>query len=61
MNTIIKINAYMFNLLIENKMDDFSVIELRDALLSQDVSYTDKEERDNISIDNFYRLKKMDG
>ncbi|GAD31778.1 hypothetical protein PLEI_3441 [Photobacterium leiognathi lrivu.4.1] len=51
----------MFNLLIENKMDDFSVIELRDALLSQDVSYTDKEERDNISIDNFYRLKKMDG
>ncbi|MGF1831487.1 hypothetical protein L4D04_20390 [Photobacterium angustum] len=43
MNTIIKINAHMFNLLIENKMDDFSVIELRDALLSLDVSFTDKE------------------
>lgn len=44
MNTIIKINAHMFNLLIENKMDGFSVIELRDALLSQDASFTNKEE-----------------
>lgn len=44
MNTIIKINAHMFNLLIEKKMDDFSVIEVRDVLLIQDVSFIDKEE-----------------
>ncbi len=61
MNTIIKINAHMFNLLIKKKMDDFSVIEIRDALLSLDVSFTDKEGTRQYVYRQILSFEKMDG
>ncbi|WP_114765369.1 hypothetical protein [Vibrio rhodolitus] len=39
-----KINAYMFNLLIEKEMDDFLVIEMRDALMQLTQSAMDLDE-----------------
>lgn len=39
-----KINGYMYNLLIERGIDDFSVIELRDALMTSAKDVFDPEE-----------------
>ncbi|MBF4381914.1 hypothetical protein EAY01_23265, partial [Vibrio anguillarum] len=39
-----KINAYMFNLLIEKEMDNFLVVELRDALMSITKNVTHPDE-----------------
>ncbi len=42
MNKVTRINPHMFNLLIEKGMDDFSVIEARDALLNSGVAFPNK-------------------
>ncbi|MDF2152882.1 hypothetical protein [Vibrio sp. CAU 1672] len=39
-----KLNPYMFKLLIEKEMNNFSVIEIRNALMECDVVFADKEE-----------------
>lgn len=44
MNKVTRINPHMFNLLIEKGMDGFSVIDVRDALLSIDVTFPSKDE-----------------
>lgn len=40
----IKINRFMYNLLIEKKLDGFSVTEARDAILSYDSSLEDRNQ-----------------
>ncbi|WP_217515157.1 hypothetical protein [Vibrio metschnikovii] len=44
MKKVIRINPYMFNLLIEKGMDDFSVIDARDALLNSSVIFPSKDD-----------------
>ncbi|MBF4336836.1 hypothetical protein P4S52_15385 [Vibrio sp. SA48] len=44
MKKVIRINPYMFNLLIEKGMDDFSVIDARDALLNSSVIFSSKDD-----------------
>ncbi|WP_217517180.1 hypothetical protein [Vibrio metschnikovii] len=44
MKKVIRINPYMFNLLIEKGMDDFSVIDARDALLNSRVIFPSKDD-----------------
>ncbi len=44
MNKVTRINPRMFNLLIEKGMDDFSVIEARDALLNSGVTFPSKDD-----------------
>ncbi|GAB7219657.1 hypothetical protein [Vibrio comitans] len=44
MKKVIKINPHMFNLLIEKGMDNFSVIEARDALYGTAESFSNLEE-----------------
>lgn len=44
MKKVIRINPYMFNLLIEKGMDGFSVIDARDTLLNSDVTFPSKDD-----------------
>lgn len=44
MNKVTRISFHMFNLLIEMGMDDFSVIEARDALLRNNVTFPSKDD-----------------
>ncbi|MCC2524983.1 hypothetical protein [Vibrio coralliilyticus] len=44
MKKVIRINPYMFNLLIEKGMDSFSVLEARDALHGSEDTFPNKEE-----------------
>ncbi|MHB9954801.1 hypothetical protein [Vibrio campbellii] len=44
MKKVTRINPDMFNLLIERGMDDFSVIEARDALLNSTSTFTSSDE-----------------
>ncbi|NOI76976.1 hypothetical protein F0224_14900 [Vibrio coralliilyticus] len=44
MKKVIRINPYMFNLLIEKGMDNFSVLEARDALHGNEDTFPNKEE-----------------
>ncbi|NMV05989.1 hypothetical protein HKB28_02290, partial [Vibrio parahaemolyticus] len=44
MKKVTRINPDMFNLLIEKGMDDFSVIEARDALLNSTSTFTSSDE-----------------
>ncbi|HDI3200190.1 hypothetical protein [Vibrio cholerae] len=44
MNKVTRINPHMFNLLIEKRMDGFSVIDARDALLSSNVTFPSKDD-----------------
>lgn len=44
MKKVLKMNPYMFNLLIEREMDNFSVVEIRDALMECAQIFEDKEQ-----------------
>jgi hypothetical protein len=44
MKKILKMNPYMFNLLIKREMDNFSVVEIRDALMECAPIFEDKEQ-----------------
>lgn len=44
MNKVTRINPHMFNLLIEKRMDGFSVIDARDALLNNSVTFLSKDD-----------------
>lgn len=44
MKKVAKMNPYMFNLLIEKKMDNFSVVEIRDVLMECAPLFEDKEQ-----------------
>ncbi|HCG9193022.1 hypothetical protein [Vibrio parahaemolyticus] len=44
MKKVLKMNPYMFNLLIEKGIDNFSVVEIRDALMECAPIFEDKEQ-----------------
>ncbi|EGR3453987.1 hypothetical protein CGH61_18910 [Vibrio parahaemolyticus] len=44
MKKVLKMNPHMFNLLIEREMDNFSVVEIRDALMECAPIFEDKEQ-----------------